>query len=114
MSEKEQEKNKIIDCYICQKSFSAKRSLKTHIATIHEGKKPFKCKICNTQFKTKSNMKGHITIIHLGKKLFQCEICNANFGHKCNLNRHVQQSMKKERNNTNETIIMLTLTKRVF
>ena len=91
-----------------------KSTLTKHIETVHDGKEQFQCDIRNVEFTSKHMMNGHIATIHEGKNKFQCEICNANFGHKCNLNRHVQQSMKKERNNTNETIIMLTLTKRVF
>ena len=34
-------------CYICKISFSHNSSLKTHIAMVHEGKKPFKCPICD-------------------------------------------------------------------
>ena len=50
-----------------------------HIATVHEGKKPFKCEACDAKFKSKQGMNGHIVTVHEGKKLFKCEICDYGF-----------------------------------
>ena len=55
-------------CEICCKTFSGMGSLKIHIASIHEGKKPFKCNFCDSCFSHKGNMNQHIASIHEGKK----------------------------------------------
>ena len=34
--------------------------MNVHIATVHQGKKPFKCEICHAAFGEKSKMKKHI------------------------------------------------------
>ena len=36
---------KKIQCNICEKTFSSKNSVKRHIGSIHEGKKPHQCEI---------------------------------------------------------------------
>ena len=41
MSEKEQETQNVVECYICQAIFSQKSTLKAHIASVHDGKKPY-------------------------------------------------------------------------
>ena len=39
MSKKQPNKNNVIECYICLANFSAKHTLQTHIASVHESKK---------------------------------------------------------------------------
>ena len=55
-------------CEICCKTFSGMGSLKIHIASIHEGKKPFKCNICDFTFSRKGSLNGHILRVHEKKK----------------------------------------------
>ena len=54
--------------------------MRTHVAVIHEGKKPFKCDICIDNFGEKSTLKKHVTTVHEGRKQFKWNICNAEFG----------------------------------
>ena len=35
-----------------------------HIASVHEGKKPFKCEICDDQFELKHELNEHIASVH--------------------------------------------------
>ena len=35
-----------------------------HVASVHEGNRPFKCNICDATFSEKANMKRHIFRIH--------------------------------------------------
>ena len=58
----------ILKCIICHDDFSNKEALKTHIASVHEGKKPHKCQICGKKFSQVSNMKNHIVVVHDKKK----------------------------------------------
>ena len=44
--------------------------MKRHVASVHEGKKPFKCDICDYKFSQKTSMKSHVETVHEGKKLF--------------------------------------------
>ena len=41
-----------------------------HIASVHEGKKPFKCSICDYTFAQKKTLTNHISSVHEGKKAF--------------------------------------------
>ena len=69
--------------------------MKGHIATIHEGKKPFKCAICDAGFTSKHGMKKHIVAIHEGNKPFKCDICNAKFASKQRMKGHIAQQFIK-------------------
>ena len=42
--------------------------MKTHVASVHEGKKPFKCDMCDYSFSLKNTMKRHVMTVHGGKK----------------------------------------------
>ena len=55
-------------CEICNTPFKKKESLKNHIASVHERKKPFKCSICDVSFTSKQNMSKHISSVHQGMK----------------------------------------------
>ena len=70
--------------------FSDALNLKKHIASIHEGKKPFECNRCNTMFSQKGNLEKHIASVHEKKKPFECSIWNAKFGRKAHLNAHIK------------------------
>ena len=52
--------------YLCRKS-----KLNGHIASVHEGKKPFKYNICDVSFTQKGEINGHFASVHEGKKAFQ-------------------------------------------
>ena len=39
---------KKLKCDFCKSAFKTKETLKRHIQTVYEGKKPFTCKICDT------------------------------------------------------------------
>ena len=69
---------------ICNSTFTHKSSLKNHIATVHEGKKPLKC-----DYK-KCGLNRHILAIHEGKVLYKCQICNKNVLDKIDIKRHLK------------------------
>ena len=78
--------------------------LKTHIETVHEGKKKHVCdwtgadgQPCNQAFGRQSHLKRHIEAAHEGKKEHICDRtgadgqpCNRAFGQKINLQRHIE------------------------
>ena len=45
--------------------------MKTHVAMVHEKKKPFKCDICYYSCSLKSTMKIHVASVHEEKKAIQ-------------------------------------------
>ena len=57
-------KKSTIVCEICCKTFSGMQSMKSHVESIHEGKKPFKCNICEKGFTKKVTLNGHIESFH--------------------------------------------------
>jgi uncharacterized Zn-finger protein len=63
------------------KSCSTKDNMKKHVASVHEGKKPFRCDICEYRSSEKSNMNRHIKSVHEGKKNLKFEYCAAGFVH---------------------------------
>ena len=46
-------------------------NLKSHIASVHEGRKPNECSICDYSFYLKRDMKNPIALVHEGKKSIQ-------------------------------------------
>ena len=53
----------------CDANFARKAHLNVHLASIHEGKKPFQCNLCETSFVQKGTLKKHLASIHEGKHL---------------------------------------------
>ena len=51
-----------------QTLFDKQEFEKSHIAVVHEGKKPFKCPICNARFSQLGSLNGHVARFHEKKK----------------------------------------------
>ena len=49
-----------LKCENCDASFSVKGTLKRHIASVHERKKPYECENCDAHFAEKGYLKRHI------------------------------------------------------
>ena len=60
--------NEVMDeslkCDICDSPFKSEGSLKKHIGSVHEWKKPFKCNKCESGFSKKSSLNTHIRSVH--------------------------------------------------
>ena len=78
-----------IKCDICNSVFKHKRTLKSHIASIHERRKPFQCNTCHSSFQDNCSLKRHIASVHDKIKPFQCNICDSSFAEKNKLERHI-------------------------
>ena len=72
-------------------TFSQNSNMKSHVASFHEGKKPFKCDICDHSFSQKRDLNTHVASVHEEKKQFKCDICN----YCCFLKQHMKQHVKK-------------------
>ncbi|XP_059478301.1 zinc finger protein 808 isoform X1 [Neocloeon triangulifer] len=69
-------RNRKWNCAHCSKEFSAKQSIKTHLARVHNLiEKKHCCNQCSAKFYVASKLKYHIRDIHLKEKV-KCKICN--------------------------------------
>ena len=74
--------------YNTKNNFSQKGNLKRHVASVHEGKKPFKCKVCDYKSSRQGNLNQNIISVHDEKKPFKCEVCD----YSCSLKEKSQNS----------------------
>ena len=58
-------------CHICNATFTRENTLKTHIAAVHEGKKPFQCHLCGRAVSRKFALGSHFAKHHPGLRLFR-------------------------------------------
>ena len=81
-------------CDICNKKFSLKSNLTTHIEIVHEGIKPFQCVVCKKDFSQKTKLKQHFKHHHPDiplpdiKKKFPCSKCFESFSTEIKLEAH--------------------------
>ena len=57
----------------CDNSTILKGELQYHVASVHEGRKPFKCESCDNSSVIESYLQHHVATGHEGKKPFKCE-----------------------------------------
>ena len=81
---------KVFQCHICGANLSKNHRLKEHIATVHEGQKPFHCDRdkCEAKFAHKFSLKHHISSFHEKRKPYTCETCGDTFSGLGHLKRH--------------------------
>ena len=77
-----------------------KRNMNVHVASAHEGKKPFKCAICGYRCSRNSNLKRHVASVHEENKPFKCDICDYSCSRKGKLKQHVA-SVHEGKNGSN-------------
>ena len=53
---------------MCVSKVAQKGSMNDHVASVHEGVKPFKCDICQYSCSEKDSMKKHVASVHEEKK----------------------------------------------
>jgi len=56
--------------------------------------RPFECNVCQKKFTRKSNMKSHVETLHSKMNKIECESCNEKFSTKGNLGQHVERKVK--------------------
>ena len=91
--------------FVTKYSFKLKSHMKTHVASVHERKKPFKCHIWDYGCFLKTHLNKHVALIHERKKPFKCDICNYSCSLKQHIKKHTFQQFMKERNHPNVTFV---------
>ena len=76
-----------IRCEYCNKSFSKPSRLEAHIRSHHNNIRDFKCSECGKAFKTRSHLENHFRQ-HSGERPYECTVCGDNFRHKISLMAH--------------------------
>ena len=77
-------------CTICESQFKSVAGVTFHLATVHEGLKPFICSTCNYNAKKVSALNKHIEQVHEEIKKKECEYCYKRF-HRGSLKRHIDK-----------------------
>ncbi|XP_061678736.1 zinc finger protein 710-like isoform X2 [Syngnathoides biaculeatus] len=76
-------------CRMCEKSYTSKYNLVTHILG-HNGIKPHECNHCGKLFKQPSHLQTHL-LTHQGTRPHKCTVCEKAFTQTSHLKRHMLQ-----------------------
>ncbi|XP_016373196.1 zinc finger protein 366-like isoform X1 [Sinocyclocheilus rhinocerous] len=76
-------------CRMCEKSYTSKYNLITHILG-HSGIKPHECNLCGKLFKQLSHLHTHM-LTHQGTRPHKCQVCHKAFTQTSHLKRHMMQ-----------------------
>ncbi|XP_041093177.1 zinc finger protein 366-like isoform X2 [Polyodon spathula] len=76
-------------CRMCEKSYTSKYNLITHILG-HSGIKPHSCNQCGKLFKQLSHLHTHM-LTHQGTRPHKCQVCHKAFTQTSHLKRHMMQ-----------------------
>ncbi|XP_009301970.2 zinc finger protein 366 isoform X2 [Danio rerio] len=76
-------------CRMCEKSYTSKYNLITHILG-HSGIKPHACSLCGKLFKQLSHLHTHM-LTHQGTRPHKCQVCHKAFTQTSHLKRHMMQ-----------------------
>jgi uncharacterized protein (DUF983 family) len=90
----------------CNKTFTQKVHLATHIKSIHEGIK-HKCPHCDNTYAYQSNLNKHIDSIHKGIK-HKCSHCDKSYTQKCHLKRHLRRKHPDHEQEIAEILLSMT------
>jgi len=88
------ERVKRFHCEKCDKKFSAKVTLQSHIQ-VHMNERKFKCSYCTAAFNVDAALKRH-ELIHTNERPYHCDICNLDFNQSSSLKRHIRIHTKEK------------------
>ena len=84
-------------CGQCEKSFTRKNILNTHIQSHHARKTLYRCEQCPKTFWVKNYLRTHVRMIHEKHRPHKCDICQEGFVYKRDVIKH-----KKSQHNIQE------------
>ncbi|CAK9297778.1 unnamed protein product [Gordionus sp. m RMFG-2023] len=86
----ESSNDKMFFCPTCQRSFTCKSSLRSHVLNVHDKQRSHPCEICNRTFHKKSHLNRHLTsAVHSDVLLHRCEYCGLRFDSPARLHEHL-------------------------
>jgi len=78
-------------CQICDRNYSSKHILLTHVKDIHKNPGSYKCDICKVGFNSKANLYAHQKIHNRNRpKSFKCSKCDYETDNKSSLKEHLK------------------------
>ena len=86
-------------CQDCNRKFSTKNRLASHVKQVHLKLKPlnfFVCNKCETTFEHKQHLQHHMNKVHLNVKPHECDLCEKSSFIKNQLKTHLKKSHKEE------------------
>nr|CAB3265136.1 ZF(C2H2)-13 zinc finger protein [Phallusia mammillata] len=98
MTEHDIQENK---CKYCEKKYTSKAKVKSHIRYAHMLSWDVFCPECNACFKRQGDLSKHIRI-HATVKPFSCEFCERQFAQKVNRDRHILEVHPTKRFDTTQ------------
>ena len=85
----EPKKEKKHICPVCNVGFTKSSHMKSHIASVHDGEKPFQCKLCETRFTRNGGLRRHMEVVHEKIKRHKCPHCEEAFNKRVKLKKHL-------------------------
>ncbi|RUS80445.1 hypothetical protein EGW08_011814 [Elysia chlorotica] len=83
-------------CSQCDESFRKKTHLKKH-EQMHEAQKPIQCSDCRCTFTDESALKEHIMVKHAGDRPYKCDLCTASYAKRSELKKHLAVTHREDR-----------------
>ncbi len=90
-----EKKSTIVQCEICQATFSKRANLVRHTKTVHNNVKPFGCATCGSRFGLKADLHRHVRNIH-EKRAFCCRACGRSYAEQEELDFHYRVAHEKD------------------
>ncbi|GIY09131.1 hypothetical protein CDAR_534981 [Caerostris darwini] len=75
-------------CPFCFYSSTNATHVKDHVLT-HTGERPYRCASCDKGFTRKSSLKSHILLLHTIKPKVKCPLCDASYTQQHDLRSHM-------------------------